>query len=274
MTKTTTVVAKHHLGQNFLKDIFVLEQIYQTLAPKPGQNVLEIGAGTGALTRLLEQSGAHLTVVEIDGDLVQKLKSLWPDLHILHADVLQLNLGSLLADRKWRLVGNLPYNISTPLLARLPAVRQQMVDGLFMLQEEVALRLAASTGSKQWGRLSVLLQHCFDVEPLFTVPPEAFSPKPAVQSRLIYTRPKAKPAAIQDYDLFLQLLQVVFGQRRKMIGNTLKSLTPALSADKLTELLTEIGINRRDRAEFISVDAFVQLTNALHRCGIRSQIKV
>lgn len=255
---------KRRLGQHFLTDKSVLQQIGQLLQLRPEQKVLEIGAGTGALTKILVDANVRLTAVEIDNRLVAMLGKRWPKISIIHADILKLDLPELLSGAPWRLVGNLPYNISTQLLARLPDCRQQMQDALFMVQEEVAVRLAASPGNKQWGRLGVWMQTGFHISMLSQIPPEAFWPKPNVNSRLVYLKPRIESDNILNTKLFLWLVKAAFNQRRKRIGNSLKTLQNALpSPVDITQLLADAGLSANSRAEELSVADFVRLANRL-----------
>lgn len=269
--KTNRIRAKQQFGQHFLVDQSVLQNICQTLAPKAGQNVLEIGPGTGALTRLLLATEATITAVEIDNDLIRALQKRWPQLKLIHKNILELDISGLFTDlptdapsknSQWRLVGNLPYNISTQILARLPALRMQIQDALFMVQEEVALRLAASPGNKQWGRLGVLMQHSFDVEMLFEVPPDAFRPKPAVQSRMVYLKPKQHVEEIIDKGTFSQVVRAAFNQRRKTLANALKPLASEfVSLKDPAKLLLDLKIMPNRRAEELSLQEFARLAN-------------
>ena len=234
------------------------------LALTPEQYVIEVGPGTGALTQVLIASGAQLTVVEIDTDMVKRLQRRWPALNIIQADILKFNLDSLLAGKKWRLVGNLPYNISAPLLAKLPGWRLQMQDALFMLQEEVATRIAALPGTKQRGRLSVLIQHGFTVTLQNRVPPEAFEPEPAVNSRLVYLQPRPKVEKIVNSGVFVWLVKTAFNQRRKTLSNALKGLfSKSSTSTSLIQLLANTAIDGQSRAEELSVTDFVRLANHL-----------
>lgn len=256
---------KRRFGQHFLTDQSVLQQISQFLNLSPEQKVLEIGAGTGALTKMLVDADVRLTAVEIDNRLVAMLGKCWPQIDIIHADILKLDLPELLSGTPWRLVGNLPYNISTQLLVRLPHCRHQIQDALLMVQEEVAVRLVASPGNKQWGRLGVWMQNGFHISMLSRIPPEAFWPKPDVNSRLVYLKPRMESDDILNTNLFLWLVKAAFNQRRKRIGNSLKTLQTALPphAD-LTQLLADSGLSANSRAEELSVADFVRLANRLH----------
>lgn len=258
------IQAKRRFGQHFLTDSSVLEKISQTLASRPGERWLEIGPGAGALTQYLLDMDIDLTVVEIDETLAEKLHQRWPHLNIIRADILHLDLEALFEADGWCLVGNLPYNISTQVLMRLPRLRTRIEKALFMLQKEVAERLCAHPGNRQWGRLGVAMQHSFETASLFDVPATAFQPKPAVESCFVHLKPKSQIDPLDNEELFLWLVKVAFGQKRKMLGNCLKALRPALTGT-LTQaaLLAESGIDPQRRAEELSVSDFVRLANRL-----------
>lgn len=187
--------------------------------------LLEVGPGRGALTRILSQEPVRQYVaVEIDRDLIGYLAQAFPDLELLNDDILRIELGSLLAAGDWRVVGNLPYNISTPLLVRLFAYCGLIRDMHFMLQREVAQRLAAVPGTKQWGRLSVVAQYHCEIESLFEVPPESFAPAPKVYSCVVRFVPHAERHALRDPKCLDLVLRHAFAGRRKRITNALKSV--------------------------------------------------
>ena len=253
--------ARRRFGQNFLVDETVIQRIVDAVAPVPGDRVVEIGPGRGALTALLLETGCKLTVVEIDRDLASGLRRRFSELHIEEGDVLRIDLASL-APRPMRVVGNLPYNISTPLLFRLLAVADHVVDAHFMLQDEVVQRLAAGPGEKAWGRLGVMVQYRCEVEALFAVGADAFTPRPQVRSRIVRLVPRARPVvAAQDEALFEAVVRAAFSQRRKTLRNGLKTL-PDLP-ESAWDALAGAGVDLRARPETLSVEDFVSLSNVL-----------
>ena len=192
-------LARKRFGQHFLVDGLIIDQIVRAIAPRPGQTLVEIGPGLGALTQpLLERCGA-LTVIELDRDLAARWRER-PGVQVVEADVLRVDFGALAdaAEQKLRVVGNLPYNISTPILFHLLAVAPRVLDQHFMLQKEVVDRMAAAPGGKVYGRLSVMLQRRYTIEALFDVPPEAFDPPPRVVSAIVRMRPLAKPPLLDE----------------------------------------------------------------------------
>lgn len=253
---TRTPRARKRFGQHFLRDEFVLGQISSALHLRETDALFEIGPGRGALTEVLYGQPGRYRAVEIDRDLVPELKQRFPDMDLVHADVLSVPAQALLAEGPWRVVGNLPYNISSPLLGALFNALNAIVDLHLMLQKEVADRLAAAPGSKRYGRLSVAAQVRVQPELLFDVPPEAFTPPPAVDSAVIRLTPL--PAAVQLDSAVLsaldQVLRVAFAQRRKRLGNALKTLPLNLES-----LEIDAGL----RPEQISVAEYVSLAQAL-----------
>jgi 16S rRNA (adenine1518-N6/adenine1519-N6)-dimethyltransferase len=213
--------AKKRFGQHFLVDDSVIEGIVDAIAPAPGQALVEIGPGLGAMTLpLLRRCGA-LTVIELDRDLATRLRR-QPGLTVVEADVLQVDFRALAsrAGQSLRVVGNLPYNISTPILFHLLDVADVVVDQHFMLQKEVVDRMAASPGCKDYGRLSVMLQWRYRVTAVLDVPPEAFDPPPRVDSAIVRMRPLPPDASVQPARLG-QLVTAAFSQRRKLLRHTL-----------------------------------------------------
>ena len=254
--------ARKRFGQHFLHDRSVTGRIVTALAPQPEDRIVEIGPGTGALTRELLARVAHLDAVELDRDLVARLQSGFPaDKLTLHsADALKFEFCRLTRDgRKLRLIGNLPYNISTPLLFHLLDQARCIQDMLFMLQKEVVTRLAAGPGGKDYGRLSVMIQYRCAVEKLFDVAPGAFTPPPQVDSAVVRLVPHATPpVAVNDPDRFARLVQAAFASRRKVLRNTMKNfLRP--------EELLALGIDPTRRAETLSLAEFATLSNAVAR---------
>ena len=212
---------RKRFGQHFLTDTGVLDAIVNAIDPKPGQALIEIGPGLGALTQPLLERCERLTVIELDRDLAARLRKN-AALDVIEADVLTVDFPALAAQRnaKLRVVGNLPYNISTPILFHLQGAAAQIEDQHFMLQKEVVQRMAAGPGTKDYGRLSVMLQWRYHVESLFDVPPEAFEPPPRVHSAVVRMLPWPQPAAV-DPKTLEALVASAFSQRRKLLRHTL-----------------------------------------------------
>ena len=249
-------IPRKRFGQNFLTDQNVLSEIIRVIAPAAGDNMVEIGPGQGAMTALLLAHLSRLQVVELDRDLVAMLqKKFSPDKLIIHSgDALQFDFGALQpAQGKLRIVGNLPYNISSPLLFHLTQYAQQVEDQHFMLQKEVVQRMVAPPGGKDYGRLSVMLQWRYQMEMLFIVPPTAFDPPPKVDSAIVRMRPIASPLACEQARLE-QVVTQAFSQRRKVIRNSLSSLFTE-------QQLIAAGIDPQARPETISLEQYVALTH-------------
>ncbi len=213
--------ARKRFGQHFLVDAGVIDAIVRAIGPKPGQPLIEIGPGLGAMTQpLLERCGA-LTVIELDRDLAARWRQR-QSVTVVESDVLKVDFGALAdtAAAPLRVVGNLPYNISTPILFHLLAVAPRVLDQHFMLQKEVVDRMAAAPGNKDFGRLSVMLQWRYRIEALFDVPPEAFDPPPRVDSAIVRMLPLAVPPVLDEAKLST-LVTVAFSQRRKLLRHTL-----------------------------------------------------
>jgi 16S rRNA (adenine1518-N6/adenine1519-N6)-dimethyltransferase len=214
-------IARKRFGQHFLADASVIDAIVSAIDPKPGQALVEIGPGLGAMTGPLLARCQRLTVIELDRDLAARLRRN-AQLDVIEADVLTVDFPAL-ADRlgqALRVVGNLPYNISTPILFHLLPAASSVVDQTFMLQKEVVERMAASPGSKDYGRLSVMLQWRYDIESLLEVPPEAFDPAPRVVSAVVRMQPLPGTRNV-DATLLGELVTVAFSQRRKLLRHTL-----------------------------------------------------
>ena len=217
--------ARKRFGQHFLTDGAVIDAIVDAIQPKPGEALVEIGPGLGAMTDPLVARCERLTVIELDRDLAQRLRQR-PELNVIEADVLNVDFAALAAQqgRPLRVVGNLPYNISTPILFHLLAAAEHVVDQHFMLQKEVVERMAAAPGGKAYGRLSVMLQWRYDIESVIDVPPEAFEPPPRVDSAVVRMLPLPAPSgrgAALDPHLLEDLVRVAFSQRRKLLRHTL-----------------------------------------------------
>lgn len=213
--------ARKRFGQHFLTDHGVIEDIVRAIDPLPGEAVVEIGPGLGALTAPLLQRCKAMTVVELDRDLAARLRKR-EGLTVVEADVLTVDFGALAdaAGQPLRVVGNLPYNISTPILFALLPWAERIADQHFMLQKEVVDRMAARPQTSDYGRLSVMLQWRYEVQALLDVPPEAFDPPPRVDSTVVRMLPRADAAPV-DTALFEEMVQVAFSQRRKLLRHTL-----------------------------------------------------
>jgi 16S rRNA (adenine1518-N6/adenine1519-N6)-dimethyltransferase len=253
---------KKSLGQHFLSDPAMIDKIVRAIDPRPGQRLVEIGPGAGAITRPLLRRHGALTVIEFDRDLIEPLTALGAELgaelSIIHADVLGVDFSALAEEgQKIRLVGNLPYNISSPILFHALDHLDAISDMVFMLQKEVVDRMAAAPGSKVYGRLSVMLQARCRVTPLLKVPPGCFRPPPKVDSAVVQLLPR-DPAELGLHQprQFEQIVRAAFAQRRKTLRNALSALCSG-------ERLQELGIDPGARAETVAVADYVRLANAL-----------
>jgi 16S rRNA (adenine1518-N6/adenine1519-N6)-dimethyltransferase len=256
-----THTPRKRFGQNFLHDHNIINNIISSIQAKPNQHWVEIGPGQGALTEPLLKEGVRLEVVELDRDLVvllkQKFKQ-YPNLQIHSADALRFDFSSL-ADEgdKLRVIGNLPYNISTPLMFHLLDNAYCIEDMHFMLQKEVVDRICAAPGSKKYGRLSVMMQYYCETELLFDVPPESFDPAPQVMSAIVRLVPhRQPPVVVNDIAKLNRVVTQAFSQRRKTLRNSLKKLIAE-------EDIAALGIDPTLRAETISLAEFASLSNLL-----------
>jgi 16S rRNA (adenine1518-N6/adenine1519-N6)-dimethyltransferase len=250
--------ARKRFGQNFLQDQSVIDDIVAAFDPQPGQHLVEIGPGRAALTIPLLQQGDQLDVIELDRDLVPLLEArlaIYPHLTIHQADALTFDFRSLQNQQeKLRIIGNLPYNITTPLLFHLLDQSDCIEDMFFMLQREVVERICAQPGTKRYGRLSIMVQYRCQAELLFIVPPEAFDPIPKVESAIIYLHPLAERIGGNvDIQALGQVVTQAFSQRRKTIANTLKNLVGL-------DILLAAGIDLEQRPETITVVQYVEIT--------------
>jgi len=249
---------RKRFGQHFLHDPGVLDRIIRTIAPAAGDHLVEIGPGRGALTRPLLNQVARLDVVELDRDLAAGLRAELPDprLHVHQGDALRFDFSALGSDL--RLVGNLPYNISTPLLFHLLGYSECFRDLHVMLQKEVVDRMAAAPGGGDYGRLTVALAARCNVERLFVIRPGAFTPPPQVDSAFARLVPNpARRRLIESEPVFDQVVRQAFSQRRKQLRNSLRGLIDPAS-------LQELGIDPASRPETLDVDAFTRIAN---RCA-------
>ncbi|MBL8447773.1 MAG: 16S rRNA (adenine(1518)-N(6)/adenine(1519)-N(6))-dimethyltransferase RsmA [Zoogloeaceae bacterium] len=252
--------ARKRFGQNFLTDAQVIGRIVDAVAPQAGECLVEIGPGLGALTDPLVARLGHLHVVEIDRDLIARLKQRYgPDRLTIHeGDALDFDFSRL--GVPLRVVGNLPYNISTPLLFHLAEFADGVRNMTFMLQKEVVMRMVAEPGSADYGRLSVMLQYRFRMGRLFDVPPEAFRPAPKVTSSIVRMVPRPpQDRTAQDEALLAQIVTAAFGQRRKTLRNTLREF---LREEDFAALKLDPGL----RGERLTVADFVAIAN---HCGAR-----
>jgi 16S rRNA (adenine1518-N6/adenine1519-N6)-dimethyltransferase len=214
-------IARKRFGQHFLTDGAVIDAIVDVIAPQPGQALIEIGPGLGAMTNPLLARCEKLTVIELDRDLAQRLRAR-PGIAVIEADVLRVDFAALALahGQPLRVVGNLPYNISSPILFHLLGVADRVVDQHFMLQKEVVERMAAGPGTKDYGRLSVMLQWRYDIESVLDVGPESFDPPPRVDSAIVRMLPLPDAPGV-DPTLLSELVRVAFSQRRKLLRHTL-----------------------------------------------------
>lgn len=248
---------RKRFGQNFLIDQSIIAQIVAGIAPRKNDCIVEIGPGLGALTQPLLQAVDHLHTIEIDRDIVARLQNEFlPEQLTIHAqDALKFDFAAL--GGQLRIVGNLPYNISTPLLFHLGLFSGNILDMHFMLQKEVVERMVAMPGTSDYGRLSVMLQYRFDMEHLFTVPPTAFRPAPKVESAIVRMNPRAQDQLTASNDaLFAEVVTAAFSQRRKMLRNTLQK---HLTQDDFASLEIDPSL----RAENLPVEQFVAIANFL-----------
>jgi len=248
-------IARKRFGQHFLTDRFIIDAIVDAIDPQAGEAVVEIGPGLGAMTLPLLARIQPLTVVELDRDLAARLRKR-EGLEVIESDVLKVDFGALAESKgqKLRVVGNLPYNISTPILFHLLGFVDSVVDQHFMLQKEVVDRMAASPGNKDYGRLSVMLQWRYRVESILDVPPESFDPPPRVDSAIVRMQPYAVPPAL-DPALLGEMVAAAFSQRRKLLRH---SLGVWLTARGFTG-----HFDLQRRAEEVPVDEFVALAQQL-----------
>lgn len=252
-------IPRKRFGQNFLVDTRVVADIIFAIHPAKADLLVEIGPGLGALTRPLLQSLNHLHVVEIDRDIVERLQREFPaeQLTICSADALEFDFSVL--GNNLRVVGNLPYNISTPILFHLSSFAANIRDMHFMLQKEVVARMVAAPSTPDYGRLSVMLQCRFEMEQLFSVPPESFHPVPKVESAIVRMSPLMQaPVEPGREKLFAGIVSAAFSQRRKTLRNT-------LHAHLKPEDYVTLGIDPGLRAENLSVAQFVAITNHLSK---------
>lgn len=255
MINDRTHTPRKRFGQHFLHEAHFIARIVDAIDARPSDRVVEIGPGLGALTRPLLERVTHLDVVEIDRDIASRLRDEFASerLTVHEADALRFDFAAL--GNELRIVGNLPYNISTPLLFHLSTTATHIRDTLFMLQKEVVDRMVAAPGGKDYGKLSVMLQVKFTLQRLFVVPPGAFRPPPKVDSAVVRLQPlRGDAPRIEDENIFAQVVSAAFNQRRKMLRQSLKVL---LSAEDFVAL----DVNPEARAEQLRVEEFARCAN-------------
>lgn len=248
---------RKRFGQHFLIDEDIIDKIISVFAPQLHDIVVEIGPGGGALTLLLVKLVKELHAIEIDRDLASQLQtyeSKYSQLHIHCNDILKFNFEPL--PHTFRMIGNLPYQISTPLFFHLLEYKPRIQDGYFMVQKEVADRMCARTGTKEYGRLSVMLQYHFEIDLLFNISPMAFNPPPNVNSTFLRMVPRAKPYTVTNYELFQKIVHTAFCYRRKTIRNALKSYIHDID-------LTTIGISKDARPEELTIQDYTKISDLI-----------
>ena len=248
--------AKKRFGQNFLTDLAIIERIVKSIRPKEGDNIVEIGPGLGAITRLVLPEVGKMTAIELDRDVIPKLKfncDRRGELNIIQEDALKIEFDRFSVDGPIRVIGNLPYNISTPIMFHLFEYLSDVKDMHFMLQKEVVERMVAAPGSKAYGRLTVMTQFFCDAQLLFLVPPESFEPAPKVDSAIVRLVPKVSPE-VKDFKLFSQMVTEAFNMRRKTVRNAWKKRLPV-------EAYEELQVKPTLRPENLTLANFVDAAN-------------
>jgi 16S rRNA (adenine1518-N6/adenine1519-N6)-dimethyltransferase len=252
--------AKKSLGQNFLQDENIIQKIVKLANIKKDDTVLEIGPGLGALTRYLLTNSDHVNVVEYDSSVIDTLLSNCEKYGIpkvFNEDFLKFDISQISED-KIKLVGNLPYNISTPILFKIIELNNKVIDAHFMLQKEMVDRITSEPNNKSYGRISVILQYHFECSFILKVPPQVFHPQPKVDSAILRLTPRTHKLELKNYAFFERIVKQSFAQRRKTLHNNLKEIFKELNTD-----MTDFPINTKLRAENLSVKDFVTLANYL-----------
>ena len=255
--KVDTHRARKRFGQNFLTDTSIIDRIVHAMRLKPDDSVVEVGPGLGALTLPLINALDELIVIEIDRDLIARLRDRQlAGLHVHEGDALAVDYTTLVSDKPLRLVGNLPYNIGTPLLLRWLDMHASIQDIHVMLQKEVVDRLHATPGNRAFGRLSVLLQSVFTIEPLFTVPPTAFAPAPKVKSAVVRLKPLPDPPSTAELAALQRATRLAFANKRKTLRNNLRAVLD-------TSDIQALNIDPGARAETLDLGDFQRLATRL-----------
>ena len=252
------------LGQNFLIKRGIVDEIVHAAELTPGEPVLEVGPGIGTLTQGLAQSGADVTAIELDRRLLEVLDTTlasYDNVRIVHGDVLKLDVATIMNHKPFKVVANLPYYITTPIIMSLLESKLPIERLVVMVQKEVALRMVAKPGTKDYGALSVAVQYYTEPDIVLDVPPKSFLPAPAVTSSVISCVLRDKPPVdVIDEKLFFRVVKAGFAQRRKTFSNTMK--TTGLSRDRIEELLAKANIDGQRRGETFTLQEFVDVANA------------
>jgi 16S rRNA (adenine1518-N6/adenine1519-N6)-dimethyltransferase len=259
---------KKKWGQNFIFEQNLLQRIVREAGIVPGDRVVEIGAGAGTLTRELLAQGAQVLAIEIDHTLLPLLESLFPGEKVVfvQGDVLQMDLDKLTYSYGWKypykVVANLPYYITTPLVMKLLEKEKEIEDIVVMMQKEVAERLLAAPGTKEYGAITLAVQYYAEIEMLFPVSRHAFRPVPKVDSTVIRLKPrKEPPVQVRDEVILFKIIKAAFGQRRKTLLNSLLKVQPSVEKEAVREVLTQAEIDFQTRGEGLSLEQFAVLSN-------------
>lgn len=258
---------KHKLGQNFLIRPEVVRRIAEAAELSEGTPVMEIGPGIGTLTQALARTGAEVTAFELDESLAPVLAHTlepYKNVKIIYEDVLKADLAGILGNRDWHAAANLPYYITTPILLSLIQSELPISLFVFMMQKEVADRILAAPGSKEYGALTIAVQYYCTAEKVMDISPDSFIPRPAVTSTVLKLRRRESPVvAVKDESLFFKLVKMGFGQRRKVFSNAMKN--GGIPAEQAEEILKAAGIDGKRRGETFSMEEYARLADAWHR---------
>ncbi len=274
-TKVMDLLKKHgfyfkkRFGQNFIFDLHLLKRIVQGAEIVPGDSVVEIGPGAGTLTRVLAEAGARVLAVEIDATLIPILREILPEdnVTIIQGDILKVELDKLTREKglmhPYKIVANLPYYITTPIIMDVLEKEYQFNIMVIMVQWEVAERLTSSPGTKDYGAITLAVQYYCEPSILFKVPRQLFTPAPEIDSAVVLLRKRTQPPVeVKDQDLLFKIVKAAFGQRRKTLLNALRTVQPGLSKEDLLQVLDDAGIDGMRRGETLSLEEFSLLANA------------
>ena len=254
-------MTKKHLGQNFLFDPLILDNIIQASGLSGEDTVVEIGPGPGRLTRKLAEIVKRLIAIELDPELYERLKGdfiAYRNVEIIHADALKFPFETI---GKFKVVANIPYYITTPIIFRLLEAREYLQSMTLTTQKEVAERIAAEPGGKDYGVLTIMIQYFAQAELMFIIPKEAFRPVPKVDSAVVHMKILERPSVmVRDEKMFFRLVRTAFSQRRKTLSNSLKGIS-----DNIKDVLLQSGIDPQRRPETLSLEEFARLSDALSK---------